>query len=644
MGAIIKNLNLSPFDVIDLGITVPAEGQFDLTTIPISDTRDSDDLVLAIAFEDLIMNNGQRDLTREEAEVLLFGTFILRNDDPVNDIVIDDIGLTVFANDYYDLSVADETTVRASQELLDAVSSEKLTLNNGIFDVPTAEAIRMIFSIAKTIPHINNHPYDMDNPHETTATHVGNTTAQWNANQIQNIDVDTTTPSNEQLLAFNTTTNKLEFVDRSLITHHHDTRYYTEAEIDAMLDDMGTINRVEEDNVTKAVNIKALNFTGEVTVTDSGGDEAEINIPDMRTLSNVEEDGTLVVSDATTINFTGGVNVTDSGNNEVEVSIYPYNNSFSSLDAVQVRRTNCFTFPSIWTDITLDTTDIETNATIIEHDGTNTEKIHIKSDGLYLINHTAILSADCSDYQYVRILKNNTDVIPGSLMGLKGKEMMIGRQCIALLSAGDYISLQGKHAEGSTDNSEGDMVVLVIRLDGIKGDKGDPGGTTVDIQHDDVAIAVDVDEINFEGNVNVTDEGSGKVTVSLNSSESAAHDIHYIFGSTDKNYYKFRDDYTWKVGPSFIFRGTSIIGTPAEAKILVSTKEDDCNGYVRLYDETNDQIVASWDNINSKDVLVILDSDLANLPTNEAILTLQGYTNHRYLYLYSLHFHFGNGS
>ena len=599
MAAILKNYSLSPLTLVDLNITIPAEGTFDLTTLDIANIRDSDELVLAVAFEDLVLNNGQRDLTRDEAEVLLFGTFILRNDDPIEDVIIDDIGLTVYANDYYDLSAADDADVRGSSQLLDAVSNELLTLNNGIFDIPTAEAIRMIFSIVKTIPHISNHPYNKNNPHETTAVHVGNTTAQWNADQLQSIDITTTAPANSQVLAFNDSTNKLEFVDRSLVTHHHDSRYYTESEVDDLLTNMGTVNRIEEDNIEKATGINSLNFTGEVTVTDSGNGEAEVNIPDMRTLSNVEENGSLIVNDATTINFTGGVNVIDSGNNEVEVNVYPYDTSFSQLDAIQVRRTTSFEFPNNWTDITLDITDIETNSTVLDHDdATETEKIFIKADGLYLINHTAILSSDCSDYQYTRILKNNTEEIPGSLIGLKGKEMMIGRQCIATLSTGDYITLQGKHAEGSTDNSEGDVVVLVIKLDGIKGDRGIPGGTTVDIQKDDIAIAVDVDEINFEGNVVVTDEGAGKVTVSLNPNDGLeSHDIHFTYSSNDKPYYKFKSSHgsggeNWKEMSPFIFRGSNITGTPSYIKIVYGTKESNANAALRLYDITNNKVIA----------------------------------------------------
>jgi hypothetical protein len=123
-----------------------------------------------------------------------------------------------------------------------------------------------------------------------------------------------------------------------------------------------------------------------------------------------------------------------------------------------------------------------------------------------------------------------------------------------------------------------------------------------------------------------------------------ANDIHYLTASYDRPYYKFKDDYVWKTGPSFIFRGTDLLGTPSQAKILVSTNESNTSGSIRLYDETNDQVVASWDNINSKNTLVIKEADLSNLPTGEAIITIQGYTNKRYLYLHSMHFHFDGGS
>lgn len=55
---------------------------------------------------------------------------------------------------------------------------------------------------------IQNHLVNTSNPHSTTAAHVGNDTAQWNANQLQGFDVHTTTPTDGQVLEYNGTSSR----------------------------------------------------------------------------------------------------------------------------------------------------------------------------------------------------------------------------------------------------------------------------------------------------------------------------------------------------------------------------------------------------------------------------------------------------
>lgn len=56
----------------------------------------------------------------------------------------------------------------------------------------------------------NAHRVATDNPHEVSAAQVGNDTAQWNANKIDDIPVDATGISTTQYLAYNGTTEQFE--------------------------------------------------------------------------------------------------------------------------------------------------------------------------------------------------------------------------------------------------------------------------------------------------------------------------------------------------------------------------------------------------------------------------------------------------
>jgi len=58
--------------------------------------------------------------------------------------------------------------------------------------------------------YVDTHASRTDNPHSVTATQVGRDTAQWNANRIQGRNVSSTTPTNGQVLTYNSTTTQYE--------------------------------------------------------------------------------------------------------------------------------------------------------------------------------------------------------------------------------------------------------------------------------------------------------------------------------------------------------------------------------------------------------------------------------------------------
>ena len=157
---------------------------------------------------------------------------------------------------------------------------------------------------------------------------------------------------------------------------------------------------------------------------------------------------------------------------------------YGDLPTVQVRRSTNYTLTTSWADIVFDTTDIESRSDVVEHDNTNTERIDIKEDGLYMITFAVSIDADAGeDYFDLRVLKNGTTVLPGSLRKISEDDEIndAGNVCFADLEDGDYITFQVQTSGGINvlipESTYGVMKVHGVR--GQKGDQGDPGDLTV---------------------------------------------------------------------------------------------------------------------------------------------------------------------
>ncbi len=146
----------------------------------------------------------------------------------------------------------------------------------------------------------------------------------------------------------------------------------------------------------------------------------------------------------------------------------------SILAAVQARRTTSFTFPSTWADITLDTTDIETEPSSLEHNNANTDRIDAKEDGLYQITYTVNANEGSTHNHETRVRVNDSNIIPGSYL----ENVNYGDEYVASsatflyeLSINDYITLQGQDT-GGTNDSINDITITIIKLEGVKGEDG----------------------------------------------------------------------------------------------------------------------------------------------------------------------------
>ena len=262
--------------------------------------------------------------------------------------------------------------------------------------------------------------------------------------------------------------------------------------------------------VTSTVDHTAENW--KVLYTDGSGNVQELSLG---------ADGESFVSNGpasapyfTTISGTGGVGFGD------------------DLCAIQIcRSTNFSVTGAAWQDVSFDITDIENDATILEHDDVNTDRIKIKEDGIYLVNYETSLDLNGEsgdDDFWLRVIKNDTTEVPGSEIHLNdaGDTHTHSGTFVAEFSSGDFITLQVKN-NVTTAILEAGATFKVVCLRGTKGADGPPGsGSTVHVYDDGTPIdGTPFSTLNFQ---NATISGSptisGGVDISVSVDES-------VFGS-----------------------------------------------------------------------------------------------------------------
>jgi len=126
------------------------------------------------------------------------------------------------------------------------------------------------------------------NPHNVTASQVGNTTAQWNASDLQGRDVASTAPSDGESLVWNSMSSQWE---PQLITGG------------------GGSLTVEEDNVSVVGSATTVNFGAGFDVTNAGGGQADVIV---EIIVNAQTGGytALAADRAKVIRYTGSGGVT----------------------------------------------------------------------------------------------------------------------------------------------------------------------------------------------------------------------------------------------------------------------------------------------------------------------------------------------
>lgn len=177
------------------------------------------------------------------------------------------------------------------------------------------------------------------------------------------------------------------------------------------------------------------------------------------------------------------------------------------LPLVQARRTTEYSVPNgSWGDISFDTTDIENDDTIIEHDNTNRDRILIKENGYYMIG----FHGDIDDEGMIRVRKNDTDVLPGSERDYGAHDDSVDLEgplaniFFASLNVGDFLTVQIQ-AASTAEILRVNPIFTVVKMQGPKGDKGDKG----DIGDKGESFQIDEYDDLDEAKVSFIESGSG---------------------------------------------------------------------------------------------------------------------------------------
>ena len=219
----------------------------------------------------------------------------------------------------------------------------------------------------------------------------------------------------------------------------------------------------------------------------------------------------------------------------------------TALPVVQVRQAGGYTLSSAtWADITFDTTDLENDSAVLEHNNTLTDRIDVKEDGIYMITYNLNLNEGTATGTWdSRVILNDTTPMNGSVntnSNYQNEYVATSATFYANLTASDFITLQAQRSSANNLTDVANPVMTITKMEGIKGAdgangtdgvdgvdgadgaQGPPGpagsGTTLNIQEEGAYIPNTPHSIlNFVGSaVTATDAGGGIANITITSS------------------------------------------------------------------------------------------------------------------------------
>ena len=254
------------------------------------------------------------------------------------------------------------------------------------------------------------------------------------------------------------------------------------------------------------------------------------------------DSGSAVANIATdTLTIAGGAGISTS----ITGDVLTISTGVGDVPAVLARRTTPMPITSSFVTITFDTTDLENDDTVVDHNNvTNTSRITVKETGLYEIYFQTsglVFTASGAGFYTVetRLIKNGVLVaVPGADILSSGytggaattTEVNAPNTNIILeLVANDYLEVQIRYivlngVTGTVANATSDSTFWVAKLAGAKGDAGTDGapgppgsGSTINVYEEGVLVPNSpFSELNFIGEaVTATDAGSGRTDITI---------------------------------------------------------------------------------------------------------------------------------
>ena len=179
-----------------------------------------------------------------------------------------------------------------------------------------------------------------------------------------------------------------------------------------------------------------------------------------------------------------------------------------------------------YTSIPLALAEYMNDSTVIEWLIGSPTRITVKQAGTYKIsaavwvrnNTSGGTTATNMASSYLRCIKNGSTVVmsEGYCHTYYLEVQQSYQEVVVSLAAGDYIEVQ-MYSQASFNVTLTECEFQVTRLEGVKGDTGPAGGTTVTIQDEGINIVTNTNVINFQGNaVTSTSGGTGIANVTIN--------------------------------------------------------------------------------------------------------------------------------
>jgi hypothetical protein len=171
----------------------------------------------------------------------------------------------------------------------------------------------------------------------------------------------------------------------------------------------------------------------------------------------------------------------------------------------------------VWSDTIYELVELQNYPDVLEWLVSTPERITVKEDGLYRIFTSNYIRANgTTTNSYFRVSRNGIQISNEANLftGDLEKQQSVIDFSIYLYT-GDYITSQTRCNTGKNiDLMQSQLQVQ--RIDGIKGDPGPPGGTTLVVQDEGSPITVNTATLNFVGaSVLVSDGGNNKANISL---------------------------------------------------------------------------------------------------------------------------------